>query len=126
VDEVGRVSGTADALLTRVSATAGEAAALLESYAPILRTAAPLTERFVRHLDHDEVTAAIRLVDELPKLLDHLTTDVLPLLATLERVGPDVHALLETTRDLKLAVAGIPGMRLLKRRGEEKEENGEV
>jgi hypothetical protein len=66
------------------------------------------------------VTAAIRLVDELPRLRGHLTTDVLPLLGTLERVGPDVHALLEVTRDLKLAVTGIPGFRMLRRRGEDR------
>jgi hypothetical protein len=62
------------------------------------------------------VTAAIRLVDELPKLKQHLTADILPILATLDRVGPDLHDLLDVTRDLKLAVAGIPGLGMLRRR----------
>ena len=74
--------------------------------------------RFVEQLSHEEVTAAIRLVDELPKLKEHLTADILPILATLDRVGPDLHDLLDVTRDLKLAVAGIPGLGMLRRRGE--------
>ena len=57
-------------------------------------------------------------VDELPKLKEHLTADILPILATLDRVGPDLHDLLDVTRDLKLAVAGIPGLGMLRRRGE--------
>ncbi|MFE9869776.1 hypothetical protein ACFYON_03950 [Micromonospora sp. NPDC005686] len=43
---------------------------------------------------------------------------MLPILATLDRVGPDLHDLLDVTRDLKLAVAGIPGLGMLRRRGE--------
>ena len=34
----------------------------------------------------------------------------MPILATLDRVGPDIHDLLEVTRDLRLAIAGIPGL----------------
>ena len=52
----------------------------------------------------------VRLVDELPRLTHHLTENVLPILGTLDRVGPDIHDLLEVTRDLKLAIAGIPGL----------------
>ena len=63
-------------------------------------------------------SSAIRLVDELPRLTGHLTSDVLPILATLDRVGPDIHDLLNVTRDLKLAIAGIPGLAMLRRRGE--------
>ncbi len=77
-----------------------------------------MATHFVEQLSHEEVTAAVRLVDELPKLRQHLTADVLPILATLDRVGPDLHDLLDVTRDLKLAVAGIPGLSMLRRRGE--------
>jgi hypothetical protein len=45
---------------------------------------------------------------------------VLPILSTLDRVGPDIHDLLEVTRDLKLAIAGIPGLGMLRRRGEDR------
>ncbi|MEV0328914.1 hypothetical protein AB0H63_21055 [Micromonospora echinospora] len=109
-----RAAGTVETA-SAASATAGE---LLAAYEPALRRAAPMAARFVEQLSHEEVTAAIRLVDELPKLKEHLTTDILPILATLDRVGPDLHDLLDVTRDLKLAVAGIPGLGMLRRRGE--------
>ncbi|MGK5738747.1 hypothetical protein [Micromonospora sp. URMC 103] len=121
----GTVVAEADAVAGRAAGavgTAAEAAAtaseLLTAYEPALRRAAPMATRFVEQLSHEEVTAAIRLIDELPKLREHLTADILPILATLDRVGPDLHDLLDVTRDLKLAVAGIPGLNMLRRRGE--------
>ncbi|KAB1904658.1 hypothetical protein [Micromonospora sp. AMSO31t] len=112
------VATAAASVVDEADRVAGTAAELLGAYEPALRRAAPMTTRFVEQLSPEEVTAAIRLVDELPKLKEHLTSDVLPILATLDRVGPDLHDLLAVTRDLKLAVAGIPGLGMLRRRGE--------
>lgn len=33
----------------------------------------------------------------------------MPILATLDRVGPDIHDLLDVTRDLRQAILGLPG-----------------
>ncbi|MET8230402.1 hypothetical protein ABZS77_06965 [Micromonospora sp. NPDC005298] len=125
LDRTDQVVAKADAVADRAAVTvgtaaeaAGTAAELLAAYEPALRRAAPMTERFVEQLSHEEITAAIHLIDELPKLKQHLTADILPILATLDRVGPDLHDLLDVTRDLKLAVAGIPGLGMLRRRGE--------
>ncbi|KAB1939292.1 hypothetical protein F8271_17260 [Micromonospora sp. ALFpr18c] len=125
LDRTDQVVAKADAVADRAAVTvgtaaeaAGTAAELLAAYEPALRRAAPMAERFVEQLSHEEITAAIHLVDELPKLKEHLTADILPILATLDRVGPDLHDLLDVTRDLKLAVAGIPGLGMLRRRGE--------
>ena len=114
------VSDRADDVVARASATATEAGDLLDGYGPTLREAAPLARRFIAELTPEEVTAAIRLIDELPRLRDHLHNDVMPLLGTLDKVGPDLHSLLDVTRDLHLAVAGIPGLKMLRRRGEDK------
>lgn len=114
------VADSAAGVVTRSARLAATADELLSAYEPALRTGAPMVHRFVEQLSPEEVDAAIRLVDELPKLTEHLTNDVLPILATLDRVGPDIHALLEVTRDLQLAVAGIPGLRMLRRRGEDR------
>lgn len=118
VAEADAVAHRAAGTVTAAAEAAGTAAELLAAYEPALRRGAPMATRFVEQLSHEEVTAAIRLVDELPKLKEHLTADVLPILATLDRVGPDLHDLLDVTRDLKLAVAGIPGLGMLRRRGE--------
>jgi hypothetical protein len=68
-----------------------------------------------------EVQAAIRLVDELPRLSQHLNDDVLPILGTLNRVGPDIHELLDVAKDVRQAIQGIPGFDYLRRRGEDKD-----
>ncbi|MFJ6195541.1 hypothetical protein [Micromonospora sp. NPDC092111] len=114
----GSVADRAAATVDTAQGAATVAADLMAAYEPALRRGAPMANRFVAELSHEEVVAAIRLVDELPKLKEHLTSDVLPILATLDRVGPDLHDLLDVTRDLKLAVAGIPGLGMLRRRGE--------
>jgi ABC-type transporter Mla subunit MlaD len=118
VGKAEQVSAAAAGVVGTADRAASTATDLLSAYEPTLRRAAPMAARFVEQLSPEEVTAAIRLVDELPKLKQHLTADVLPILATLDRVGPDLHDLLAVTRDLKLAVAGIPGLGMLRRRGE--------
>ena len=122
---VGSAAGTAgeaSAVVARVGTTAAEAEDLLNGYAGTLRKAAPLAARFVDELSPEEITAAIRMIDELPRLREHLSGDVMPLLAKLDQVGPDLHKLLEVTEDLRLAIAGLPGLKMLKRRGEERSE----
>jgi hypothetical protein len=120
VGNAGLVAESASGVIERAAIAAVRADEMLVAYEPTLRRAEPMARRFVEQLSHEEVTAAIRLVDELPKLKDHLTDNVLPILGTLDRVGPDVHDLLEVTRDLKLALAGIPGLKMLRRRGEDR------
>jgi hypothetical protein len=118
------IAADATDVVRRADSTAANADELLDGYTDTLRKGAPLAARFVNELSPDEVTAAIRMVDQLPRLREHLVDDVMPLLAKLDQVGPDLHKLLEVTEDLRLAIAGIPGLRMLKRRGEERSENG--
>ena len=66
--------------------------------------------------------AFIKLVDQVPQFTEHMVTDIMPILATLDRVGPDLHELLDVTKDLRQAIDGIPGFSFLKRRGESKED----
>jgi hypothetical protein len=60
-------------------------------------------------------------VDRLPVVLAHLDEDVLPMLQQLDRVGPDVHAILEVVDDVRDVLLGLPGVGLLKRMGDNKE-----
>jgi methyl-accepting chemotaxis protein len=82
--------------------------------------ARPVIE-FAKEFSAHEVQAAIKLVDELPRLSQHLNDDVLPILGTLNRVGPDIHELLDVVKDLRQAIQGIPGFDFLRRRGEDKD-----
>ena len=91
----------------------------LQAWEPSLRKLAPSMERFAEALHPDEVTAAIALVDRMPQLLDHVENDVLPALQSLDRVGPDLHEVLEIVEDLRRVITGLPGIGLLRRRGED-------
>jgi hypothetical protein len=120
VTDAAAVAGAAAGVVEQAEAASAEARELLDGYAPTLRQAAPLAARFVSELTPEEVTAAIRMVDELPRLRQHLSEDVMPLLGKLDQVGPDLHALLAVTNDLYLAIVGLPGLKRLRRRGEER------
>jgi hypothetical protein len=102
-------------------ATARSAAELADSllsrYAPLAERAEPLARLFVEELSEQEVRGAIRLVDLLPELAVYMERDVLPILATMDRVGPDLHELLEVSKDVRHAIHGIPGFRFFERRG---------
>jgi hypothetical protein len=112
--ESARASAAAEVVLEQAAQTARTTSELVSAYEPAAR-------RFVQELSAEEVDAAIRMVDELPRLAHHLNADVLPILATLDRVGPDIHELLGVTRDVRQAILGIPGFGMLRRRGEEKD-----
>ncbi len=111
----------ADVVAEEAGTTSRIAQELLGVYAPVAARAAPLAKKFVDELSEVEVQAAIRLIDQLPLFTEHMETDIMPILATLDRVGPDVHELLDVLKDVRQAVNGIPGFDYLRRRGEREE-----
>lgn len=115
------VAERAGQVVTTAGHTTHTAGELIGIYEPIAKQAHPLAKRFVDELSPHEIEAAIKLVDELPVLTEHLISDILPILATLDRVGPEVHQLLEVTSDMRQAILGIPGFGFMRRRGERKE-----
>jgi ABC-type transporter Mla subunit MlaD len=114
-------------VVTTVAARQSDAAAgvldridtALLTWEPTLRRLAPSAERFAETLEKHEVDAAIALVDRLPALLEHMENDVLPVLTRLDRVGPDLHELLAVVEDLRRVITGLPGVGLLRRRGDD-------
>lgn len=120
VTEVVDITSQANGVVAVAESTARTAHELLEAYSPLARQAMPLLRRFVEELSPHEIEAAIKLVDQLPVITEHVLTDVLPILATLDKVGPDLHQLLEVTNDVRQAILGIPGFNFLRKRGEDK------
>jgi ABC-type transporter Mla subunit MlaD len=92
---------------------------LLQQWEPPLRSLLPSVRRFSEALSPGEVDAAIGMVDRLPQILEHLEDDVLPMLQQLDRVGPDLHAILEIVEDLRKVVTGLPGVGLLRRNSDD-------
>lgn len=116
--DAGRAVDGAQGVLDRVDAMLGQ-------WEPTLRRLAPSAATFAESLDPREVRAAVSLVDRLPLVLDHLENDVLPMLRQLDRVGPDIHELLTVVEDLRSVVTGLPGIGLLRRRGDDSLPDGE-
>lgn len=113
-----------DSVVSDVEDTAGRAESavrrveeLLAAYEGPLGALAPTVRRLAETLDPAEVEAAVSLVDRLPSLLDAVDRDVLPVLAQLQAVGPDVHELLDIVDDVRRLLAGLPGIGVLRREG---------
>jgi ABC-type transporter Mla subunit MlaD len=116
------VTGAAEALLESGGTTAAQAHALLESLRPVAERGVPLLTHFVDEFSVQELHALIRLVDQVPRFTEHMEADIMPVLARLDQVGPDVHELLDVLKDVRLAIQGVPGFALFRRRGAEKED----
>ena len=122
VERIIPVTGAAEGVLESVGATSAGAQALLEVFQPMAERGAPLLQHFIDEFSVEELQALIRLIDQVPVFTEHMETDVMPILATLDRVGPDVHELLEVLKDVRLAIQGVPGFSLFRRRGAERDD----
>jgi hypothetical protein len=110
------------ALLAALEPTAERAVALLESMEPSLLKLQPTLERLAETTDPREVDALVAMLDQLPLLAAKVETDVIPVLNTLTTVSPDLHDLLDVSRELNLMLAKLPGMGRVKRRVDEQQE----
>lgn len=127
--EAGRTASSAEEVTAAAAAVVSDAAAatrgadqLLSTYQSLTEKVTPLARRFVDELSEEEVVAAIRLVDQLPALMERIEREICPVLITLDRVGPNIDELLQVTKDVQQAITGIPGFTLLHRRGAEHDE----
>jgi hypothetical protein len=114
-----RASGVVDDAEVQVA----RASTLLNALEPSLTKLQPTLETLADTTHPDEVAALVRLVDHLPELTGRVESEVLPMLATLGSVAPDVHDLLTVARELNDMLAKVPGMGRIKRRIDE--EDGE-
>jgi hypothetical protein len=112
------VTGAASSVVVQAGEATRGAGELLRAIEPVAAQGVPLASTFVRELAEEEVAAAVRMVDQLPRLAEHLESDIMPILATLDRVGPDMHELLNVVKDLREAIDGIPGLAYFRRRGQ--------
>lgn len=126
---VGKVSKRADALIgetgqvvENAQAITGQAGDLLGGFQPTLERLAPMAERLADTTSQAEVDALVLLIDILPELVDRMRKEILPILATMTSVAPDIRELLDTTKEFTVLLGSLPGLGRLKRRVEEHEE----
>jgi len=140
VEDVERLLGDVRALITRIEGTRQDAQAVVELAAeplrrtrqlvdalePSLTLLQPTLDRLAKSTDPREVDALVGLIDHLPMLVSRLESDVLPILSTLRSVAPDVHDLLDTSREVNEMLAKIPGMGRIRRKVEEQQAADEL
>ncbi len=113
----------ADQLIDDTVASVARVATLLDSLEPSLTKLQPTIERLADTTDPREVDALVQLIDHLPLLATQVERDVLPVMRTLSSVAPDLHELLEVSRQLNEMLAKLPGMGRIKKRVEEQQED---
>lgn len=124
VDRTAVVASETEVVVGSAARSAAVADELLAIYRPLAIDAAPLATRFVDEISEDEVHAAVKLFDQLPELTDRMTA-LMPILATLDTVSPEIHELLDVVKDVRQAIIGVPGFGFFRRRGEDKLGEGE-
>lgn len=122
-DAEGSAAGMA-VLLARTEGILGRGEVMLRPVEELSAVALPIVQRVMDTTDPHEVEAVIGMINHLPALLAHLEDDVLPMLSTLDQVGPDVHGILDDVRGITIALSGFPGIGYLQRRGERKDRAG--
>ena len=116
VERTNGVVDKADALIDRLTPVNDRLVTLLDGLEPSLTKLQPTLERLAETTDPHEVDAMVQLIDTLPRLADKLETDIMPILDTLNTVAPDLHDLLEVSRELNEMLEQVPGISRIKRR----------
>lgn len=123
IERIEETRAEAAEVVARTDGTRARADALVDRFEPVLGRLLPTLERLAETTDPREVDALVSLIDHLPLLVGKLETEVVPILETLSTVSPDLHDLLDTSRELNEMLAKLPGMGRIKARVEEKQQD---
>ncbi|WP_072690577.1 ribulose-1,5-bisphosphate carboxylase/oxygenase large subunit [Rhodococcus marinonascens] len=115
------VANDAAAVVATAAGASASAQALIGLYEPLAQRAAPMAELFVDELSEEEARAAVGLVNHLPELTLRME-GLLPILATLDTVSPEIHQLLEEVQGVRQAIQGVPGFKFFRKRGEARDD----
>jgi hypothetical protein len=122
ITRIEQTRSAADDVVTRTETTVTRADDLIGRLEPSLTRLQPTLERLAETTEPHEVDALVALVDQLPLLAAKLETDVIPVLNTLTSVAPDLHDLLDVSRELNEMLAKLPGMGMIKKRVDEEQD----
>lgn len=122
---VNAIADHADQVIDRTAVVVESAAGMVAELEPIAQKLLPHAAMVADSLSDEEIKALIDMIDRLPEL-ERSAEALMPILATMESVAPEVHQLLLVTEDLRRAVVGIPGFKFLRGRGQAKLEDGDV
>lgn len=116
------VVGRSDALLSQLEPLNARLGTLLDSLEPPLTRLQPVLERLAETTAPHEVDAMVELIDHLPSLAHKMEVDIVPVLDSLSSVAPDLHDLLDVSRELNEMLSQIPGISRMKKRIDKQQE----
>ena len=112
---------SAAAVVTRVEEPLGRLNGLLDAVEQPLLTLRPTLEALAANTDRTDGVAVGRLIDRMPTLAERFEREALPVLDALRTVAPDMHDLLDASRQLNEMLGQVPGMGRIKKRLDEEE-----
>jgi len=125
VERTDAAAGRAQDLLGQTTLLVERLTPLLDRMEPTMERLQPTLDRLAETTDPHEVDALVAIVDMLPRLAAKMETDILPVLDSLSTVAPDLHDLLDVSRELNEMLAALPGLGKVKKRiDEEQAEEG--
>ena len=95
---------------------------LLDMYQPVLESLAPLGSEAANALRPAHIRGLVTLLNELPQLVDRIE----PALEGMGSMVPHMREVTDRMDNVGQVVEGLPGAKLLRRRGQAREEENEV
>lgn len=121
VARAGSLVDRAEDALDRTAGLTGRLQALLDLTEPSLAKLQPTLDRLAETTHPEEVDALVTLVDHLPLLAEQMQNEIVPIMESMGSVGPDIHDLLDLTRELNEMLGSVPGLGRIKRRIDEEQ-----
>jgi len=116
VDEVVTVVTAAGGMVDEVALLVTETSALASGFRPAVTKLAPMVHQLAASVETGDVAAVLRLIRSTPEVLDRVQTDVLPVLNSLDTVGPNLEEVVAVSAELSEMVGSVPGMGKVKKR----------
>lgn len=91
---------------------------LMDLYEPILTSVRPVVGQLARAVTPAQLAGVLALLEELPKLVDRLE----PALVGMAGVVPELEGVTEKMDNVGSVVEGLPGAKLLRRRGQARDD----
>jgi len=115
------VVSKADGIVDTTGALVDRLTPLIDAMEPSLTKLQPTLERLAETTDPREIDALVAMIDMLPRLASQLETKVIPVMDSLSTVAPDLHDLLDTSRELNEMLGKLPGLGRIKRKVDEEQ-----
>lgn len=124
IERIDGIATKAEVTVRAAAETVGAATTAFERARSIAATAGPLLagyreplRRLAESADLQEVDALVKLIDRLPRLVNAMDDEVMPLLDRLDQSGPDLNQLLDSVSDLNRMAGRIPKVFRRRREG---------